>query len=130
MPDMDGVAVAQHIATMDLQPMPKLLMVTASGRDEVRSLAQQAGIIDVLIKPYTPSLLFDATVSALRGEAPTEPAPAQVDHAQDLARIAGARILLVEDSPINQEVAFALLSDAGLEVTLADNGQQFYKIQT
>ena len=34
----------------------------------------------------------------------------------------GARILLVEDDPINQEVAVALLEDAGLAVDTADDG--------
>ncbi len=35
---------------------------------------------------------------------------------------AGARILLVEDEPINQEVAMMFLEDAGLKVDLAENG--------
>ena len=34
----------------------------------------------------------------------------------------GARILLCEDNPVNQEVARTLLCDLGLEVHLADNG--------
>jgi signal transduction histidine kinase/ActR/RegA family two-component response regulator len=38
------------------------------------------------------------------------------------ARFAGARILLAEDEPINQEVSCALLEDAGLRVDLAENG--------
>ncbi len=44
--------------------------------------------------------------------------------AQDLHAIAGARILLVEDNEINQQVACALLVDAGLAVEVAANGQQ------
>ena len=36
----------------------------------------------------------------------------------------GTRILLVEDDPINQEVALALLDDTGLKVDIADNGRQ------
>lgn len=41
-----------------------------------------------------------------------------------LTRHAGCRILLVEDDPINQEVAVDLLSDTGLLVDVADNGRQ------
>jgi PAS domain S-box-containing protein len=37
---------------------------------------------------------------------------------------AGARILLAEDEPINQEVSHGLLEDAGLAVDLAEDGQQ------
>jgi PAS domain S-box-containing protein len=39
-------------------------------------------------------------------------------------RLCGARILLVEDNPINQELALALLGEAGIEVTVAGNGQE------
>ncbi|NPC59403.1 response regulator, partial [Caenimonas soli] len=40
-----------------------------------------------------------------------------------LAAIRGARILLVEDNDINQQVARELLEDAGLVVDVTDNGQ-------
>jgi PAS domain S-box-containing protein len=39
-------------------------------------------------------------------------------------RLAGARILLVEDHPLNRELACELLRRAGMEVALADNGQE------
>jgi two-component system, sensor histidine kinase and response regulator len=39
-------------------------------------------------------------------------------------RLAGARVLLVEDNEINQQVAMEILSGAGLKVTLANNGQE------
>ncbi len=35
----------------------------------------------------------------------------------------GASVLLVEDNPINQEVALEILKDAGIDVTLAPNGK-------
>jgi len=38
--------------------------------------------------------------------------------------LAGKRVLLAEDNPINQEVAVELLSDIGLEVVVADDGAQ------
>jgi PAS domain S-box-containing protein len=60
----------------------------------------------------------------------------QVGHASDLppapetiaalagSRLAGLRLLLAEDNPLNQEVALALLRDEGAAVTLAHDGQQ------
>lgn len=41
-----------------------------------------------------------------------------------LSHHGGARILLVEDDAINQEIARVLLSEAGMQVTLANNGQE------
>lgn len=39
------------------------------------------------------------------------------------SRHAGARVLLVEDDPVNQEVALELLGDTGLQVDVAANGR-------
>ncbi|HLA35671.1 MAG TPA: ATP-binding protein [Rhodocyclaceae bacterium] len=50
-------------------------------------------------------------------DAETSPNPAQ-----RLAALRGARILLVEDNPLNQEIAMDILRDAGFLVDLAENG--------
>jgi CheY-like chemotaxis protein len=70
-------------------------------------------------------LLFDCVVRVL-GDAPTRvrqsvDAPSATQ--ESLAHIKGARILLVEDNELNQEVAIELLRDAGFVVDLAVNGQ-------
>ncbi len=52
------------------------------------------------------------------------PPPAHPLVAPSLRRFREARILLVEDDPINQEVALGLLQDAGLQVDLAVNGRE------
>jgi CheY-like chemotaxis protein len=41
-----------------------------------------------------------------------------------VARLRGARVLLVEDNDMNQELAVELLSRAGLLVVVANNGQE------
>jgi CheY-like chemotaxis protein len=101
------------------------LMVTAYGREEVLKEAEGAGIDNVLIKPVSASILFDSTMNVLGGralEAPAADSPHRIaDHR--LAAIRGARILLVEDNDVNQQVARELLEDAGLAVAVADDGQ-------
>jgi two-component system sensor histidine kinase/response regulator len=54
------------------------------------------------------------------------PASAAASHAGDEVRRrhGGKQVLLVEDNPINQEVAVDLLAAVGLVVDLADNGRQ------
>ncbi len=44
--------------------------------------------------------------------------------AEAMAQLKGARILLTEDNEMNQELAMELLSQAGIEVVLANNGQE------
>jgi two-component system sensor histidine kinase/response regulator len=123
MPGLDGIATARKIS--DSMPMnaPHMVMITAYGRDEVMKAADDARIDDVLIKPVTSSLLFDTAMRILGTTQTSQlrsaehPAPGT-----DLAAIAGARILLVEDNELNQEVAMELLHQAGFLVDIADNG--------
>ncbi|MBP8307143.1 MAG: response regulator [Burkholderiaceae bacterium] len=79
----------------------------------------------VLVKPITASALHDALVRVLRGQdlAPVLP-PAQASEAERLLQRdhRGQRVLLVEDNPINLEVAAELLGSAGLVVETAENG--------
>jgi two-component system sensor histidine kinase/response regulator len=85
------------------------------------------GISHVLIKPLSPSMLFDTAMAALGMEHferhEVVPEPGQDESARRLAAIRGARILLVEDNDINQMVASEILRDAGFVVDIADNGQ-------
>ena len=125
MPTMNGTELAKKIRERPLTAMPYSVLVTGYSREEVLKGAEDAGIDDVLIKPVNASLLFDCVVRALGG------APAHVHRSIDvpntlqqaLADIRGARILLVEDNELNQEVAIELLRDAGFVVDLAENGQ-------
>jgi CheY-like chemotaxis protein len=67
-------------------------------------------------------MLFDSAVEALGTEHETAhevPAASGLD----LSRLRGARILLVEDNELNQEVALGLLEDAKISIDLAANGE-------
>ena len=126
MPAMNGVDACRRIKDLALAEPPHLMLVTAYGREEVFHQAEDAGIRDVLIKPLNASTLFEAAMRALQGSAGgdlRQAAELTSTALQSLAAIAGARILLVEDNEINQEVALDLLRHARLEVDLAENGQ-------
>ncbi|WP_374262102.1 response regulator, partial [Zoogloea sp.] len=125
MPERDGIATAGDIRALGLLQPPALVIVTAYGRDELIDAAEHAQIRDVLIKPVTASQLFDTVVRLLSDAGADMPRPGAVEPAPlaaDLAPIAGARILLVEDNELNQHVATEMLSQAGLEVDVAENG--------
>ena len=133
MPVMDGVGTARRLQQLPLRKPPAIVMVTAYGREEVFRDAEHAGIADVLVKPVHASLLFDTairTLSPVTADRPaarasitvaTESAPV-ADVNEALTGLAGARILLVEDNELNQDVACGLLADLAVQVTVADNG--------
>ncbi len=126
-PGMDGIETVRQIKQVSLNVQPHPVMVTAYGRAEVLQAAEEAGIEFSLIKPVNPSLLFDAAVRVLGGDLPQseidklEPTPR--DGIQDLSSVRGARLLVVEDNELNQQVAQELLSDAGFVVEVAENGK-------
>jgi two-component system sensor histidine kinase/response regulator len=131
MPEMNGAETAVEIRKAIAPQTPRLVMVTSYGRDEVLSAANDAGIDSLLLKPVASSLLFD-TVMRVLGEGiakvPDEPRlPAQE---VELPEIAGARILLVEDNELNQEVASELLEHYGLLVDVANHGQEAIEMLT
>ena len=70
MPGMDGIETARRIEAMPLKAQPRRVIVTAYGREEVFHEAEGAGLDSVLVKPVSPSLLFDTAIRALAGEAP------------------------------------------------------------
>ncbi len=128
MPGMDGLEATRLIKHhSQLTKIPAVIMVTNYGREEIMRQADQAGLDGFLIKPVGPSLLFDAIMQTFGHEVAGRPHVAEgVDDAEARARISleGARILLVEDNEINQQVASEILAAVGVSVTLANNGQE------
>ena len=122
MPGLDGIETGKRIlALSELDTAPHLVMVTAYDREEVIKQAEESGFENVLIKPVTSSILFDTAIAALGAELEgTE--TVQAGPSFDIERARGARVLLVEDYEINQEVAIGQLEDAELFVDLAENG--------
>jgi signal transduction histidine kinase/DNA-binding response OmpR family regulator/ligand-binding sensor domain-containing protein/HPt (histidine-containing phosphotransfer) domain-containing protein len=129
MPGLDGIGCLERLGhAAGRHAPPAVLMVTAFGRDEAeRQLAARGlRVAGLLPKPVTPSGLLDACANALgRPRA----GPSRNEQRQELlqtrqAGLAGARILLVEDNPINQELARELLNRAGIVVNIAGDGKE------
>ncbi len=124
MPLMDGMEAARQISALQLLPAPTLVMVSAHGREEMIKEAESLGIVNLLVKPLSPSMLFDTTIEAL-GSTTREVRVSHLmatDNTDQLAPLKGSRILLAEDNEINQQIASELLTDAGFVVELAENG--------
>ncbi|VVN83732.1 PAS domain S-box protein [Pseudomonas fluorescens] len=124
MSDLDGLSAAQLIRQQgNIAPPPMIMMITAYGR-AVLADAQQTGdapFVEFLTKPVTPRQIADAVRRACNGQ----------DLRQSLAsdstvgrppRLAGLRLLVVEDNMLNRQVADELLTGEGAQVTLAEGG--------
>src|SRR3954447_11477350 len=132
MPGMDGIEAGRRILALpNLSTPPHLVMVTAYGREEVMKQAQETLFENVLIKPVTASMLFDSVVQALStGERTDTRTHASTSAAFNFESIRGARVLLVEDNELNQEVATGLLDGAPVTVSAADNGEVAIRMLT
>ena len=131
MPGMDGLEASRIVKRSDrLQHIPKIVMVTAFGREESRAQAEQIGIDSYLLKPVNQSLLYDTLVD-LFGVAGLEDHRSRSRKADVPEHDAtGIRVLLVEDNEMNQQVATELLESAGAIVTVANHGGEAVKILT
>ena len=129
MPQLDGVECARLLGLESRRnAAPTVLMVTAFSRDEAhrRLSEQQIRVGALLTKPVTPSTLLDACVEALSLRSPRAPRAARRKEAMDghQAKLRGAQILLVEDNPINREIALSILGGADIAVSVACDGRE------
>jgi PAS domain S-box-containing protein len=134
MPGMDGIETVSRMHSASLMHTPSVIMVTAFGREEAREEAERQGIQlpVVLTKPVTPSSLLEA-IGMVLGKGPqgdTRAGERSQQNASTVASLNGARLLLVEDNELNQELACELLESVGIQLRLARHGQEALDILT
>ncbi|WP_374423869.1 response regulator [Chromobacterium sp.] len=117
MPGMNGVETIAQIRTLSRNV--KVVLATAFGRDDVRAQGESSGCDAVLVKPVSLSSLYDVVLGLFGPQRDPGMTAALAD---ELPRLDGVRLLVVEDNLVNQQIAMELLSDAGALVTLANHG--------
>jgi two-component system, sensor histidine kinase and response regulator len=123
---LDGLETIRRLAASTASAeLPKFIVVSAFSREDVRAAATDLEIAAFLTKPVTPSSLLDAIAVATNGNEVVSRATRGLsgDMEDALSSLRGARILVVEDNAINQEVICELLATHDIEVEVADNGQ-------
>jgi CheY-like chemotaxis protein len=124
MPGMDGLRAAEIIHRQGInQPPPVVIMITAYGREVLNDVYQEgnAPFVGLLTKPVTPQQLAVTVHDAVNGIGMPHPG----SHSplfQASTRLAGLRLLIVEDNMINRQIAESLLSSEGAIVQLAEGG--------
>ena len=127
MPGMNGIEAARRIKrSKRLADVTTLIMVTAYGRDELVEEAREAGLAGFLEKPVTPSTLLDTILDVFCRQGGLRLGGKKADQwkIRAVEALRGANVLVAEDNKINQQVARDLLTQAGIWVTLANNGRE------
>jgi len=127
MPEMDGIEVAEKIKHHPkLSKIPKIIMATAYSHETIFQQVDQKGMEGFLLKPFSPSALFDSIMQAFCFTTPELVGQETPDKKilKRLETIQGAHILVVEDNKINQLLAREILEETGFIVTIADDGQK------
>jgi PAS domain S-box-containing protein len=125
MPGIGGGEATRRIAKEGIaRRVPAVIVMSASsGCEGEREKAIEAGAVAFLAKPVTASTLFDAIIRAFVR-------PQQPNAGDECAEIVeyhgldGARVLLVEDNDMNQQIATELLRSAGVRAIIASNGRE------
>ena len=127
MPGLNGIEAAKKIKT-EIKPAvdPHIIMVSGFSPTDVKGQSGEKFIHRFLSKPVSPSDIFDAVMEAFGVESERKKrGSSRGKFDKDMVRpIHGARLLLVEDNEINQQVASELLQQERLYVDIANHGQE------
>ena len=132
MPTLNGIETVEKIVeTLTLASSqaswPKIILLVPFDWDaSLEARAKGVGVGACLTKPVHCSLLFD-TIMNLFGRhiiKQYQPERERIDLAVVIKHIGGARVLLVEDNAINQQVAQETLQNVGLHVDVAEDGRE------
>lgn len=127
MPEMDGEQLAREIKTDPEISSTALILMTSIGARGDALRMQEAGFAAYLVKPVRQSQFYDC-LAAVAGHMKTpegkEGGRARIITRHTLAERARrrARILLAEDSPVNQKVALKALERLGYKADVASDG--------
>jgi CheY-like chemotaxis protein len=127
MPGMNGIEASRKIrSNLENIETPKIIMVTSFGREDIMKQADKVGLQGFLIKPVSPSMLFDTIMEVFGKGAGISGVKKRADERKPkgFEKILGARILLAEDNEINQQVAVETLEQEGFRVDVANNGKE------
>ncbi len=116
-PDLNGIEVARRIRKEMGEDVP-IIVLTAYDVSDIEEEARDAGVTAFCSKPLFMSELRSClrAVVGTTQESQEQDAPEQMEHHT-------GRILLAEDNELNQEIAAAILTEAGFTVEVASNGQ-------
>jgi PAS domain S-box-containing protein len=125
MPDMDGLMLAHAIRATPALHRVDLLALSSGEPQPHKQSAEPFNFVAWLQKPIRQSMLR----TCLRGYRQGYVAAPAIGGGEALTPAAlGGRVLLVEDNPVNREVAIGLLELLGCHVDSAEDGRQALEV--
>ena len=123
MPDISGINLAKIVKKNKiLTEVPLILMNSISDLEETM-VWTTAGIKSYLTKPVRQSELYAALVASLSLPDRKKLSSDNEKDNKATIKLFNAHILIVEDNPVNQELAELMLEDHGCTVEIANNGK-------
>ncbi len=116
-PDMNGVEIVRRVRNLIGGDTP-IIILTAYDWTDIEKEAKEAGVTAFCSKPIFLSELRKAL------EAPFHTASKDKEPEKQLIDFTGKRVLLAEDNEMNQLIAQAILTESGLDVVIANNGEE------
>jgi len=120
MPGMDGARVLKRLQSLSLRQPPQPVIISAYDSGNMHDVAQQLGATQFLSKPVLPDVLR----GLLRKLTGADALDINENDNQAAIRLDGMRILLVEDNSINQQLAVELLEFQGVQIDVANHGEE------
>jgi signal transduction histidine kinase/DNA-binding response OmpR family regulator/HPt (histidine-containing phosphotransfer) domain-containing protein len=119
MPDMNGLELAQAIKSDPVLEPLQIVLLTSLGQEMSETSRH---VVTQLTKPVRGRELLDCLYALENNDVPAPAASEPVWPVTSLA--AGRRVLLVEDSPVNTEVAVGILESFGCVIETAVHGRE------
>lgn len=123
MPDMNGVELCARAHALTILPAPEWILIASAMQPEELERARATGFFHILYKPVRDREVVTTLRHIFGRMGAPQTATANTDSASP-STLANSRLLLVEDTPINQMVATAMLAKLGCEVQVAADGHQ------
>ncbi len=121
MPDMNGIEVVRRIRKINAEGVP-IIILTAYDWSDIEKEALEAGVTAFCSKPVFLSELRSVL------SAPFQSGAGEKEPEEKKADFTGKKVLLAEDNEMNQMIAQAILTEFGLDVVIANNGEEAVRL--
>ncbi len=124
MPELDGEQLGIQIKSSKMLKDIHLTMLTSLDQSGAARRMLEIGFADYLCKPVRKARLLNSLVNTIAGTPDEQTILKENLKTKEIRPASKLRILLAEDSPINQKVAVNQLHSLGFKVDVVANGQE------